>query len=367
MSDSIDRVFVKAIATIRTLSTRSPKSSLPRPPLANRVKLYGLYKQATEGDVTGLMERPIGSRPEDEAAKRKWDAWKLEEGLSKTDAKKQYISYLIDTMRSHANESVEARELLSELEYLWDQVKDQQVSPTLGEFHHEVPLSTRAQSPALSLYRLTSSGSHANLVRPVSRLSMASTPAAEKQFAQGAGQRAVSSNATISQIAGSGATTSGPKSQGINTTTNLDFVRWQSDVNATLTRLSYEISSLKTIGLNAQLHESPPTRNAPRKDKKKRTLYTRIRALVVALLGKIFKLFRTVLKHAALDSVVALVFLGLLRKISTVQGWDTGLGQAVGSNAEAVLHGVREFYQRIFNGKWTFWGSERPQNALIRV
>ncbi|KXI43182.1 UNVERIFIED_CONTAM: hypothetical protein ACS92_03385, partial [Bacillus cereus] len=132
MSDSIDRVFVKAIATIRTLSTRSPKSSLPRPPLANRVKLYGLYKQATEGDVTGLMERPIGSRPEDEAAKRKWDAWKLEEGLSKTDAKKQYISYLIDTMRSHANESVEARELLSELEYLWDQVKDQQVSPTLG-------------------------------------------------------------------------------------------------------------------------------------------------------------------------------------------------------------------------------------------
>ncbi|KAG7886709.1 hypothetical protein KL938_000362 [Ogataea parapolymorpha] len=366
MSDSIDRVFVKAIATIRTLSTRSPKSSLPRPPLANRVKLYGLYKQATEGDVTGLMERPIGSRPEDEAAKRKWDAWKLEEGLSKTDAKKQYISYLIETMRSHANESVEARELLSELEYLWDQVKDQQVSPTLGEFHHEVPLSTRAQSPALSLYRLTSSGSHANLVRPVSRLSMTSVPA-EKQSAQGVGARAVSSTATISQIAGSGATTGGLNSQGVDTTKNLDFVRWQNDINATLTRLSYEISSLKTIGLNAQLHESPPTRNVPRKDRRRRTLYSRIRALVVSLLSKMFRVFKTVLKHAALDLVVALVFLGFLHKISTLQGWDADLGQALGSNAEAILHGVREFYNRVFNGKWTIWGGEHQQNALISV
>ncbi|KAG7902392.1 hypothetical protein KL935_001300 [Ogataea polymorpha] len=366
MSDSIDRVFVKAIATIRTLSTRSPKSSLPRPPLANRVKLYGLYKQATEGDVTGLMERPIGSRPEDEAAKRKWDAWKLEEGLSKTDAKKQYISYLIDTMRSHANESVEARELLSELEYLWDQVKDQQVSPTLGEFHHDVPLSTRAQSPALSLYRLTSSGSHANLVRPVSRLSMTSVPA-EKQSAQGAGPRALSTTATISQIAGSGASAGGINGQGVDTTKNLDFVRWQNDINATLTRLSYEISSLKTIGLNAQLHESPPSRNVPRKEKRRRTFYARIRALVVSLLSKMFRAFKIVLKHAALDSVVALVFLGFLHKISRVQGWDADLDQALGPNAEAILRGVREFYHRVFNGKWTIWGSEQQRNALISV
>ncbi|KAG7798501.1 hypothetical protein KL929_001544 [Ogataea haglerorum] len=367
MSDSIDRVFVKAIATIRTLSTRSPKSSLPRPPLANRVKLYGLYKQATEGDVTGLMERPIGSRPEDEAAKRKWDAWKLEEGLSKTDAKKQYISYLIDTMRSHANESAEARELLSELEYLWDQVKDQQVSPTLGEFHPEAPLSTRAQSPALSLYRLTSSGSHANLVRPVSRLSMASAAAAEKQAAQGAGHRAVSSNATISQMAGYGATTSGLNSQGVDTTKNLDFVRWQNDINATLTRLSYEISSLKTIGLNAHLRDSPPARNVPGKDRRRRTLHARIRALIVTLLSKLFNVFKTVLKHAALDSVVALVFLGLLHKISTVQGWDADLGQALGSHADSVLHGVRELCHRVFSSKWTFWGRGQQQNALISI
>lgn len=61
---------------------------------------------------------------EDEGAKKKWDAWKREEGLSKTAAKRQYILYLINTMRVYASGTTEARELLNELEYLWDQIKD---------------------------------------------------------------------------------------------------------------------------------------------------------------------------------------------------------------------------------------------------
>lgn len=44
---AIDRVFVKAISTIRALSTRTGYGSLPRPPVDSRIKLYGLYKQAT--------------------------------------------------------------------------------------------------------------------------------------------------------------------------------------------------------------------------------------------------------------------------------------------------------------------------------
>ncbi|KAK6887004.1 Autophagy-related protein 37 [Candida tropicalis] len=103
MSDSVDRVFVKAISTIRALSSRSNYGSLPRPPAENRIKLYGLYKQATEGDVDGIMPRPVGFTPEDEGAKKKWDAWKREEGISKTEAKKRYISYLIETMRVYAS------------------------------------------------------------------------------------------------------------------------------------------------------------------------------------------------------------------------------------------------------------------------
>lgn len=49
---------------------------------------------------------------EDEGAKKKWDAWKREQGLSKTEAKKRYVSYLIETMRVYASGTLEARELL---------------------------------------------------------------------------------------------------------------------------------------------------------------------------------------------------------------------------------------------------------------
>lgn len=109
---------------------------LPRPPAENRIRLYGLYKQATEGNVEGIMTRPIGFSIEDEGAKKKWDAWKREEGLSKTEAKRRYISYLIETMKVYASGTLEARELLSELEYLWDQIKDVQFSPD-EEAEHE--------------------------------------------------------------------------------------------------------------------------------------------------------------------------------------------------------------------------------------
>lgn len=103
MSDSIDRVFVKAISTIKALSARKGPGSLPQPPVDRRIRLYGLYKQATgmmstgfvfglpqifcgldqesqkhmltrglEGDVDGIMNRPSGKTPEDLASRRKW-------------------------------------------------------------------------------------------------------------------------------------------------------------------------------------------------------------------------------------------------------------------------------------------------------
>lgn len=143
MSDSVDRVFVKAITTIRALSTRSNYGSLPRPPAENRIKLYGLYKQATEGDVDGIMPRPVGFTPEDEGAKKKWDAWKREQCLSKTEAKRRYISYLIETMKVYASGTLEARELLSELEYLWDQIKDIHYESE-DEHDHNIPLPSRS-------------------------------------------------------------------------------------------------------------------------------------------------------------------------------------------------------------------------------
>jgi hypothetical protein len=51
------------------------------------------------------------------------DAWKQQNGLSRTEAKRRYITTLIDTMHKYASPSPDSRELVSELEFVWDQVK----------------------------------------------------------------------------------------------------------------------------------------------------------------------------------------------------------------------------------------------------
>mmetsp|Transcript_132353 Transcript_132353/g.264004 ORF Transcript_132353/g.264004 Transcript_132353/m.264004 type:complete len:88 (-) Transcript_132353:74-337(-) len=53
---------------------------------AEKLKAYGLYKQATEGDVNT-------SRPGmlDMTGKAKWDAWKANEGKPMEDAKQEYV------------------------------------------------------------------------------------------------------------------------------------------------------------------------------------------------------------------------------------------------------------------------------------
>ncbi|KAF2182857.1 hypothetical protein K469DRAFT_669335 [Zopfia rhizophila CBS 207.26] len=118
MADSVDRVFSHALNTVNKIRTGSQK-----PPSAIRLKLYGLYKQAMEGDVDGIMERPEGGEEEAHRAREKWDAWKQQNGLSRTEAKRRYITTLIDTMHKYASPSPDSRELVAELEFVWDQVK----------------------------------------------------------------------------------------------------------------------------------------------------------------------------------------------------------------------------------------------------
>ncbi|KIV98431.1 hypothetical protein, variant 1 [Verruconis gallopava] len=76
-----------------------------------------------EGDVEGIMERPSGNDEPSRRAKEKWEAWHAHSGLSRTEAKRRYITTLIDTMNKYASGSPESRELVSELEFVWDQVK----------------------------------------------------------------------------------------------------------------------------------------------------------------------------------------------------------------------------------------------------
>lgn len=139
-----DRVFVHALATVRRL----PRTGSSRPPPSARLRLYGLYKQSMEGDVESILPRPTlptvspdpnnsksnnvhryASRDlrirEAEAEIEKWDAWHSCAGMSRTEAKRRYISTLIETMKEYASGTQEARELVAELEFVWNQIKSQ--------------------------------------------------------------------------------------------------------------------------------------------------------------------------------------------------------------------------------------------------
>ncbi|RWA13698.1 hypothetical protein EKO27_g1382 [Xylaria grammica] len=122
MADSVDRVFVHALNTVKKI----PKTGASRPPPSDRLRLYGLYKQSMEGDVDGVMERPRSGTGIDadelQREKDKWDAWNSQSGLSRTDAKRRYVEALIDTMHRYAN-TPDALELVAELEFVWNQIK----------------------------------------------------------------------------------------------------------------------------------------------------------------------------------------------------------------------------------------------------
>jgi diazepam-binding inhibitor (GABA receptor modulating acyl-CoA-binding protein) len=70
--------FEKAQADSRNLPERPDNATL--------LKLYALYKQATQGDADG--ERPGFS---DMVGRAKWDAWHALAGTERDDAMQQYI------------------------------------------------------------------------------------------------------------------------------------------------------------------------------------------------------------------------------------------------------------------------------------
>ncbi|TKA81748.1 hypothetical protein B0A55_01136 [Friedmanniomyces simplex] len=149
--DSVDRVFGHALNTVNKIRPGSTK-----PPATDRLALYGLYKQSMEGDVVMLSNRPTS--PEQAYAnlsadalskeQEKWDAWKSNEGLSRTEAKRRYIEKLIQTMHEYASGTDEARELVEELEFVWDQIKSN--SQHSGDSERSSPLQNLERSGYIS-------------------------------------------------------------------------------------------------------------------------------------------------------------------------------------------------------------------------
>ncbi|XP_071373994.1 acyl-CoA-binding protein-like [Centroberyx affinis] len=80
--------FLKAAEEVKNLKQRPNHEELSA--------LYGLYKQATAGDVN--IDRP-GLL--DFTGRAKWDAWNTKKGLSKDEAMATYISFVEELKVKH--------------------------------------------------------------------------------------------------------------------------------------------------------------------------------------------------------------------------------------------------------------------------
>ncbi len=78
----------EAIATTKKFTTKPSNEDL--------LKLYGLYKQAAEGD--NQSERPGGF---DFKAAAKYNSWMGYKGLSKAEASDQYIALVDKLSKTH--------------------------------------------------------------------------------------------------------------------------------------------------------------------------------------------------------------------------------------------------------------------------
>jgi diazepam-binding inhibitor (GABA receptor modulating acyl-CoA-binding protein) len=86
---SLKQAFEEAAAASKTLPARPDNQTL--------LRLYGLYKQATEGDLGAAIPQPA---PFDFVAKAKYSAWQGLKGMAGDDAMKAYID-LIKTLKEH--------------------------------------------------------------------------------------------------------------------------------------------------------------------------------------------------------------------------------------------------------------------------
>lgn len=84
----LQHLFETAVTESKTLPAKPDNETL--------LKLYSLYKQATEGDNNG--DAP--ANPFDFVAKAKYNAWQSLKGTSKEDTMQQYIN-LVNVLKGN--------------------------------------------------------------------------------------------------------------------------------------------------------------------------------------------------------------------------------------------------------------------------
>ena len=80
---TLDEQFQQAVGDSKNLPERPDNATL--------LKIYGLYKQATEGDVN--RKRPGFTNM---VGRAKWDAWNELKGKPADEAKQEYVALIED-------------------------------------------------------------------------------------------------------------------------------------------------------------------------------------------------------------------------------------------------------------------------------
>ncbi|PWN30572.1 ACBP-domain-containing protein [Jaminaea rosea] len=105
-ADVIDALFDRTVDIVQSL----PKSGPIQTSYEEKLALYSLYKQATEGDVTSKRPGML-----DMLGRAKWDAWAQRSGMNPLDAKQLYVESMMRTLRKFGDRP-QAIELIEELE-----------------------------------------------------------------------------------------------------------------------------------------------------------------------------------------------------------------------------------------------------------
>ena len=259
----LDRVFGHALNTVNKIRPGSQK-----PPPADRLALYGLYKQSMEGDVLVVADRPISANQPNlstdqlQKEQEKWDAWRENEGLSRTEAKRRYIEKLIETMHKYASHTDQAKQLVEELEFVWDQVKS---NSQHSSSEHSSPLQHVERSGYLQSERsgeghgMTSSSAAAmdsatgGANRPLRILSPVSQADEEEALEEEQEEEFV--DAPFSQVdpgdlhnseqGGEDGTNAAPRARQIQSFSSPGDARWRKRVENGLFKLTTEVAALR--------------------------------------------------------------------------------------------------------------------------
>ncbi|UZJ54012.1 hypothetical protein CBS101457_003332 [Exobasidium rhododendri] len=144
-AEVIDALFERTIDIVQSL----PKTGPIQTSYEEKLALYSLYKQATDGDVK--VKRP-GML--DMLGRAKWDAWAKRKGYASQDAKQLYVESLLKTLRRFSDRP-QAIALIEELESFSGDVAERVMSASLARAGSESDASSGSISPRIAHHNKT--------------------------------------------------------------------------------------------------------------------------------------------------------------------------------------------------------------------